>query len=187
MKPPTGCMEIPSAVRKAKIINEILKKEERFGNSQGNDIESYNDKGNEEKREIGLDGAKLLDEEKKVARRPFTRNHFSKEISASLDRFGLSMAESTKMLCDSLGGLVRNEGSNDEQQANGMKELVNKISEKMDNVDSKVVKVDSFERRLDAIDTKMEAVLDHNTKMEGTIDAVHHQLNALMNLLAKKN
>lgn len=50
MKPPTGSTEMPRRVKKrANMIYDEIRKEERIGSAAGNDTESFNEKDDDKK------------------------------------------------------------------------------------------------------------------------------------------
>lgn len=136
---------------------------------------------------ISLEGAKLFDSDQKVVRYPFTKTHYhAKETNASLYKFGQSLADCTEVLCDSLGGMMNIHEGGSENKIKEMKVLVGKMNEKMEKFDTKAEKVDVLECRLDGIDDNMKSVVDHNTEMQMTLDAVNYQLSQMLALLSKK-
>jgi hypothetical protein len=129
MKAPTGTTEIPVEVRKAKQLLLKIEEKERIGVVELNESDDLCDGSDGKKREVALKGARLFDDESKVARRPMTRNATSRDIAGSLDRMSSTQLDATKMLCDALKeiGSHRQVDANNDTESKKLKDLETKI------------------------------------------------------------
>mmetsp|Transcript_12680 Transcript_12680/g.23765 ORF Transcript_12680/g.23765 Transcript_12680/m.23765 type:complete len:377 (-) Transcript_12680:42-1172(-) len=127
MKAPTGTTEVPAEVKKAKQLLLKIEEKERIGLVELNDSDELSDVTDGKKREVALKGARLLDDESKVARRPVTRNATSRDIAGSLDRMSSTQLDATKMLCDALRDIGSHRDENNDLDSEKLKDLETKI------------------------------------------------------------
>jgi hypothetical protein len=127
MKAPTGTAEVPVDVRKAKQLLLKIEEKERIGILELNDSDDLSCVSEGKKHEVALKGARLFDEESKVARRPVTRNTTSRDIAGSLDRMSSTQLDATKMLCDALRDIGSHHGENSDVGTKKLQDLEMKI------------------------------------------------------------
>lgn len=127
MKAPTGTAEVPVEVRKAKQLLLALEEKERIGIVELNDSDDLSNVSDGKKRKVALKGARLFDNESKVARRPVTRNATSRDIAGSLDRMSSTQLDATKMLCEALRDIGSHRDDSTDAESKKLKDLEMKI------------------------------------------------------------
>jgi hypothetical protein len=134
MKAPTGTAEVPVEVRKAKQLLLKIEETERIGIVELNDSDDLSNVSDGKKREVALKGARLFDDESKVARRPVTRSAASRDIAGSLDRMSSTQLDATKMLCEAL----RDIGSHGDERTEAESKKLKDLELKIESLDEKI-------------------------------------------------
>jgi hypothetical protein len=160
MKIPTGMTE------EAKEILEEIEKEERMGIIAANELSDFEELGEEEKRVTALKGAKLLDEEKNIARRPSTRRSLVRDVTASFDVLAASQIKSTKLLCSS------------------MDLWTNEIKAKCGN--QTVDELKNLEGRILHIEENMVSMEENMATISSSLDDMNKKMNQILNIILEK-